>query len=403
MATITMQRDLVITLKRETLLNVGILSKVHPIPPELSRQIFKDNALEKPTQNVFNHLAYYLVSIIDSQASAALTWPLYDSKTERTYRNELSIFISDYSSKGLLSPVMSSYLVNPGCYKVTFLIFQLSKLAVQRVLLCKMSKSSQKTLYKNMTERYKTESGEFIDSIEKETEIMLSKFSNYLCKRKAMEKVAGMIRKRITDMEEKLVSLKAEEYIDNIVDEYVKHNQLNEESKAEILKVKKVHEPSKFFESWLSELDKELDKMETQWSNKTEPFLTTCHSAYENTEALIARQTGEADRKTFMIEYNHKTDEICTKDLQNQVNSEQKYILKNIVKEDRLIFPNLIRAFLVSICYILKSTEIGDEIYRFNEYLDSGRRNYSEMVIAMRNLVERVLKAESRLRVIMCF
>ncbi|CAD0205427.1 unnamed protein product [Chrysodeixis includens] len=398
MATIVAQRDLVVNFKKETILNVGLLSKLHPMPSDLYRQIFNENALEKPTQNLFNHLSYYLVSIIDNQVSNSLPWPLYDTKTERTYRNELSVFISDYSSKGLLSPVMSSYLVNPGCYKVTMLIFQLSYLATQKVLLSKMKKDSQKRLYNDMTEKYKSQDKDFIDQIEKETVTMTSKFSYFLCKREVMEKIAELFRNRITEMEGKLTSLKAQEYINSLVDDFLKTNNVDDKTKAEIENIKNVNKSSEFFEAWLEDTDNKITAMETEWDNRVTPLLKLCQETQNNSEMLIARQTGETERSLFTLEYNPKTDNLCTKDLQGQVNTEQKYILKNVIKDDRLNFPNLVRAFLISICFILKNTEIGDEIYKFNEYLDGGRRNLTEIVSSMRLLLNRVMNAEARLQ-----
>ncbi|XP_059045515.1 uncharacterized protein LOC131841252 [Achroia grisella] len=398
MATILMQRDLVVALKRETCLNVGILSKLQPMPTDLSRQIFKENALEKPTQNVFNNLTYYLVSIVDTKVHAAFSWPLYDSKTERTYRNQLSIFINDYSSKGLLSPVMSSYLVNPGCFKVTMFIFQLSQLAVQHVLISKMNKNRQMQAYDEMTEKYKQGNEKFLEDIEEKTETMLSKFSNYLYKRKAMENIAGMLRQKITEMENKLTSLNTQKFIDEIVDKYVENNVINEYLKTEILKIKNVHAQSKYFDLWLAEVDEIMNKIEMEWSDKVCPLLELSERTRGNTESLIARHTGEADKNSYMIEYNSQCEDINTTELQDQVNSQQKYILKNIVKNDKLNFPNLIRGFLVSICFMLKNNEMGDEIYKFNEYLEEGNRNFSDIVSAMKMLLERVMNAEARLQ-----
>lgn len=398
MASVTMQRDLVVNLKRETFSNMGVLSKLQPMPSDLSRLVFKENALEKPTQNVFNHLSYYLVSIIDLQVSEKFSWPLYDTKTERTYRGQLSSFINEYSSKGLVSPVMSSYLVNPGCYKVTMLIFQLSQLAVQQVLLTKMN-NKQKELYNTMTDRYKHSSEEFIEDIEKETQFMLSKRTNYFYKREAMEKIAAIFRDKITSMEDKLSSTKAQEYIDNLVDKYISQKNVDEDTKNELLKIKNVNTPAPIFDAWLSYVDEQTKELESKWTEKVSPFIEICSDTRNSTEALIARHTGEADRSSFIVEYNHKTDEICTKDLQNQVNSQQKYILKNIVRDEKLYFPNLVRGFLISICYILKDAEIGDDIFKFNEYLESGRRDFGELVSALRILNDRVLNAEARLEV----
>ncbi|KAJ8709844.1 hypothetical protein PYW08_009848 [Mythimna loreyi] len=398
MATIAMQRDLVVTFKKETMLNLGILSKLQQMPSELGRLVFKENALEKPTQNFFNHLSHYLVSIIDSQACSSLPWPLYDTKTERAYRNELSTFISDCSNKGLLAPVMSSYLVNPGCYKVTMLIFQMSQLAVQRVLMTKMVKETQKKLYNDTTEAYKAKNEDFIENIEKETVKISVKFSNFMKKRAAMENIAALFRKKITEMENKMTELNPQRYLDEIVDGYLKTHEVDEATAAEILKIKDFNKPCSFFDDYLIEVDNRITEMENEWDARMKPFLENCRETRNATEMLVARQTGEAPRSTYTLEYNPKTDYICTKELQSQVNSEQKYILKNITKDDKLCFPNLIRAFLISIGFMLKNAEIGNEIYKFNEYVEGGRRNFAEIVSAMKILLDRVMNAEARLQ-----
>ncbi|KAG6455717.1 uncharacterized protein LOC115447099 [Manduca sexta] len=399
MATITMQRDLVLVLKKETSLNIGILSKLKPIPTDLSNQVFNENALDKPTQNFFNHLSHYLVSIVDHQVSSSLPWPLYDTKTERAYRNELSNFISDYSNKGLLSLVMSSYLVNPGCYKVTMLMFQLSQLAVQRLLVSKMCKDRQKKLYDAMTATYKSNKKDsFLEDIDRETEVMLRKFSNYLRKKEAMEKIAGIFRDKITQMEHTLSTSDAQKTIDDIVDKFVCEHTMDKHTKDEILKIKCINSSPAFFDDWLADVDVQISAIEHKWNEKIGPFKESCETVSSNTKALISRHMGEVDRHTYMIEYNHDTDEICTKELQLKVNSEQKYILKNIVRDDKLYFPNLIRGFLVAICFVLKNAEISDDIYKFNEYLDNGKSNFNEMASALKILLERVNSAEESLQ-----
>ncbi|CAG4967304.1 unnamed protein product [Parnassius apollo] len=400
MAAILKQKDLFVTLKKETILNIGILNKLQPMTSEIHLLIFKENGLEKPTQTLFNHLSYYLVNIIDPQACASLPWPLYDTKNERAYRNELSNFVSDYSSKGLIAPVMSSYFVNPGCYKVTILIFQLSQLAVQCVLIPKMSEDPKKKLYSEVTDKYKALKDEdFIEYIENETHVMLLKFSNYLKKRQTLEKIAELFRNRISEMEAKLGATNSQKYINGLVDAYINKYNPNEIVKMELLKIKNVKESCEIFDMWLNETDRLMDTLESNWDELHTPLLNAATAALENSKALIGRHTGEIDRSLFTIEYSPQTDAICTKELQHLVNSEQKYILKNIEKNGYLNFPNLVRSFVIAVCFILRNNEIGDEIYKFNQYLDRGLQNYSELKSAMKIVNERVLNAESKLQV----
>ncbi|XP_063369057.1 uncharacterized protein LOC134657438 [Cydia amplana] len=394
---VSAQRDLVSSMKTETFLNVSIISKLYPLPSDL-KQLFNKDALEKLTQNVFNPLSYYLVSIVDPGKASSLSWPLYDTKTERAYRNELSSFIADYSSKGLLSPVMSSYLVNPACYKVTLFMFQLSQLAVQCTLKSMMKKDQQSKLYAEITEKYKSQNQEgFVQAIEKENEVVLQKLSNYLEKRKNYERIAELFRNGISSMEDKLTKLKPKEKVASLVDSFVKDNSINEETKASILEIKNFSKPAQYFSKWLEGIDSELDSLEMEWNIKMSPIVNSASKTMELSKELIERQTGEADKSSFVLEYNPNTDEISTKVLQEKVNSQQKYILKNIVKNDRLSFPNLIRGYIVAVSYILKNGQIGDEIVRFNKYLEQSNMSYLEMVEAMRALTERLRYADARL------
>ncbi|CAG9794696.1 unnamed protein product [Diatraea saccharalis] len=398
MATITNQKDLVVNLKRETFLNVRVLSKLRPMPIELSRLVLKENAVEKPTQNLFNHLSYYLVAIIDVQVADKFSWPLYDSKSEKLFRSQLSVFINDYSAKGLLSPVMSSYLVNPGCYKVIMLMFQMSQLAVQRVLVAKIVKDDKKVLYRTVTEKYNCESGDIFEDTNKEVKVVVKKLSDYQKKRCAMEKIASVFTERIVSMEKTISSLNAQKFIDDLVDNYINKNSLDEATKTEISDIKNVQRPAPFFDNWLHYVDGTVKEMVSKWGEKVAPMLKVCTECERNTAALIGRYTGEADRSSYVVEYNHTTDEMCTSELENQVNSQQKYILKNIVKNEVLYFPNLIKSYLISVCFILKNNEIGHEIYKFNEYLETGNRNYSELVSALKMLNNRILNTEAKLQ-----
>ncbi|XP_048001622.1 uncharacterized protein LOC125238362 [Leguminivora glycinivorella] len=394
---VSAQRDLVSSMKTETFLNVSIISKLHPLPSDL-KQIFNKDALEKLTQNVFNPLSYYLVTIVDPVKASSFSWPLYDTKTERAYRNELSSFIADYSSKGLLSPVMSSYLVNPACYKVTLFMFQLSQLAVQGTLKSMMKKEQQKKLYAEITEKYKTQNQEgFSQAIEKENEVVLLKLSNYLQKRKNYERIAELFRNGITSMEDKLTKLKPKEKVASLVDSFVKNNSIDEETKSSILEIKNFNKPAQYFSKWLENIDLELDRLETEWNTKMSPIVNSASKTMELSKELIERQTGEADKNSFVLEYNPNTDEINTKVLQEKVNSQQKYILKNIVRNDRLSFPNLIRSYIVAVSYILKNKQVGDEVVRYNKYLEQSSMSYTEMVEGMRALTERLRNAEARL------
>ncbi|KAG7297495.1 hypothetical protein JYU34_019505 [Plutella xylostella] len=402
MSSLHSQRDHLNAYKKATLWYVSLLSKAHSMPPDLYRQIFKEDALEKPTQNVFIHLTHYLACIIDAQRAAALTWPLYDSKLEKTYRTDFSNFIIEYCKMGVISPVMSSYFVNPGCFKVTKLLYQLSQFSVQRTLTATMKTEKHKQLYNEATERYKSGGKDFVEYIDKETETLTNKLVVYQQKKLAVQRISELMKKQILKNEKKYESIKAKDPLNNIVDGFLASHHYNDidENKAasEIIQITQITELAPLFNTWLEHVDEKIVNMESDWDKKVHPFLETAKSCHECTEALILRQTGEIDKKSFMLEYNHQTDEINTADLQPLVNSQQKYVLKNIVKEERLNFPNLIRGFVIATCYILKNAELGEDIYKLSEYLQTERRNYAEIVSAFKLLYERVLTAEAKLQ-----
>ncbi|XP_068625578.1 uncharacterized protein [Battus philenor] len=395
MASSLMRKELVVTLKKEIFLNVKDLGWVHPISTELHRYIFKENGLEKPTQNLFDHLTYYLVNIIDPHIAASLPWPLYDAKTKKGYRTELSNFISIYSSKGHLSSVMSSYLVNPGSLKVIMLLFQLSQLAVDSVLTTKLN-VSDKELLNEVIDKYKSKD-EFTDYVQNLIENMISCISNMLNERKEQEKIAKLVRDKIIEMEAKLQG--PQKYIDNIVDAFIEKSKPDETAMKEILKIKNVKQHCIYFDIWLTEVDDVMTDLEMKWDNLITPLLKSGNAAYINSKELLSRHSGEIDKNLFTMEYNPKTDAISTKELEQYVNSEQKYILKNIEKDGKLYLPNLIRGFLIAISFILKDITIDDDIYQFNKDLVKSVEKYSELVSAMRTVITRVDKAESMLQV----
>ncbi|KAL4703599.1 hypothetical protein ACJJTC_006776 [Scirpophaga incertulas] len=400
MTSIEMQRNVVSKLKNETYRNINLLRRLRPMSLEYCDQISADNTMEKLTQNSFNQLSHYLVSIIDFQVAHKFSWPLYDTKTERIFRGQLSAFINDYSAKGLLSPVMSSYLVNPGCYKVTLLIYEMSQLAVE--LTCKRFIVIHKDSYNVMSEKYKSGSEDFVQNIVKETDkvtdLSISKISNYFRKTEALEKIAALFKEKIIQIEKTLQSSEAQKFLDNIVDQYVNQTFLDENSRTQLLNIKNVNKPSMFFVNWLEYVDSRLEEIESKWSQKVNPFLKLCSNSKTNTEMLVARHIGESERSSYCIEYNHETDKINTDDLQNEVNSEQKFILQNIIRDQKLYFPNLIRGYLISVSYILNNNKIATDIFQFNEVLQKIHKGSQELIPLLKDVNERVMLAESKLQ-----
>lgn len=73
-------------------------------------------------------------------------------------------------------------------------------------------------------------------------------------------------------MEDRLLKLKAQEYIDSLVNSFV-DDELDETSKLDILEIKNVNKPAHFFDACLEEIDLELGMLETEWETKMSPIV----------------------------------------------------------------------------------------------------------------------------------
>ncbi|CAH4035319.1 uncharacterized protein LOC123714348 [Pieris brassicae] len=379
--------------RKETFLNLCMLSKAKPMQPELSRLLFKENSLDKPTQNLFNHLSYYLATIVDAQGASKLTWPLYDSKAERAYRNELYIFVCNYSNKGL-TPVMSSYFVNPSCHKVTVLIFQMSSLAI-RTVITHIGNDCQKTIIKEVDDMKQKGCDKitFENMVEEKTQAIQFKLTDHLNKQKIIMDIASKLRTKIVENEKKVTE--AQNFINNLVDNYIEHEKPNETTKQIILNIKNVKEDCSIFDDWLAYTDSQIIQLEEQY-RKDFPFLELCQKTSDLTKIVVMRYTGQTEKSSYMISYN-KSDKINTQDLERQVNVEQACVLKNLDFNGILNFPNLIRAFTIAIQFILKNIQVDNKIYDFTKYLQTGSMNYHEISLGLQSVMERISNAEQKI------
>ncbi|CAK1540946.1 unnamed protein product [Leptosia nina] len=381
--------------RKETFLSLGMLSNYCPMSTELSRLIFKENALEKPTQIFFNQLSYYLITIIDAQAASKLTWPLLDSKAERTYRNDLHTFISSNTSKGL-TPVMSPYLVRPSCYKVTILIFQMTSLALSTII-AQIANESQKQVAKNLNEAYKqdTSTDTYITFVENEIQSFQSKLTIHKVTIQHAEVIAKKLREQIIKLEDK--NHQAVSFQKQAISESTKVDELDEYCKESLISIRNTDVQSLVFDDWLLYTDNKIDDMVDQWDKRIELW-NLCKKTANLTKDVVLRYTGQVEKTTYSISYNPETDKICTKDLELQVDVEQAYVLKNIDIDGNLSFPNLVRGFLISSNYITKNVTFDDYVYKCNKYLETGMIKLDDIYHGLQNVNERILKAKEKLQ-----
>lgn len=241
--------------KKGTYENLALLHKIQPMLTKIAKLILEENGLEKTTQNLFYNVTYYLLFIIDPQVHSSLTWPLYDTKAERAYKSELSAFISHSASKGLLTDVRPSYLVNPTSFKITVLVYQLSTLAVKRILTQRIKGSEKQSLYDEVTEKFNkskpNNSKSFIDYMENlnyEGKVT-NKLTSFLVKEQSNEKIAELLRSKIVVCETK--TSKAKTYIDDLIDGTLTKYKPDDCLKNQILEIKDINKPAAIFDDWL--------------------------------------------------------------------------------------------------------------------------------------------------------
>nr|XP_034837068.1 uncharacterized protein LOC117993384 [Maniola hyperantus] len=365
--------------------NLNVLHMIQPMPSNIAQAVFEKKGLEKPTQSLFNNLVYYLLGLIDPKFHSSMTCPLYDTRLERAFRSELSGFISNYAAKGLLTDVRSSYLVHPSCQKVTLLMYQLSTLAVKQLLTTRIKGTEKQKLFDEVTEKFNKREDdksfcEYMKSLNYEGKV-LNMLDRFLEKKQYYEQIADKLRTKITENKQKLATLNAQTYINNLVDGF-NYELVDESLKDEILKIKNIKKPAPIFEEWLKELDREVDNMEGTWDAKVLPLLNNCRHMRNSSEELVKRETGQIDKSCYML---------------TVVNSSQKYILQNIEQNGRLNFPNLIQAFLISMSYILKDNNFENVVY-INERVRAYREELGGVRHAFQALLERVERNEKRLQ-----
>lgn len=394
------QRDLLVNFQEETLLNLDLIHLIHPLPPELFRQLFEEKALEKPNQNVFINLTYYLICIISPEHCNILPWPVYDSKLERQYKAELAKFIINYYSTGLMSVILPSYFVNPGCFKVIKFIFQLSEMAVQAILQNKITHSSHKPTFEHFYNQIK--SGyheEILEHINKT--IFLIKQTNKMCRfieyKNKMNEIFILFKEQIYENEK--CAIESYDIIEQFVDECLKDESLNPELKLQIELISDINNPVPILEQCLTAVDQQITILEMKWDLKMKRFLTLTDQCKEKMELLIARHTGEADKNSYFVEYNSEKERLCTKKLESVVTSHQRYILRNIIQDQTLVFPNLIRGFVVAISYIFKGVQFGDEEDQITNLLNNAFINQNEVLLSFKDLMNQMLEADNKIKV----
>lgn len=111
-------------------------SKVEPQPLKLT---LSKSTFIKPNKAAFQDTAYYLLYCINPELTKEklTSWPIIHSKAEHQFRNELTSCLIKINAlfKGCDIPIsMSSHFAAPGGYKIAYLLFKMSQLAMVQLL-----------------------------------------------------------------------------------------------------------------------------------------------------------------------------------------------------------------------------------------------------------------------------
>lgn len=113
--------------------NIRLLTLTYKQTEECTR-VFAKDMFVKSNKAAFHHITHYLLDIVDPELTKTkIPWPLYDSKQEIRFRNELMHFVNELNSRyeyANIPTLMTSHLVSPGGYRFAKFMLKLSQLAM---------------------------------------------------------------------------------------------------------------------------------------------------------------------------------------------------------------------------------------------------------------------------------
>lgn len=121
--------------------NLSLLTELQPpsqVEPQPLKLTLSKMTFIKPNKAAFQDTVYYLLYCINTDLTKNLTiWPISHSKAEHQFRNDLTSCLIKINAlyKGCDIPIsMSSHFAAPGGYKIAYLLFKMSQLAMVQLL-----------------------------------------------------------------------------------------------------------------------------------------------------------------------------------------------------------------------------------------------------------------------------
>lgn len=120
--------------------NLSLLTELQPpskVKPQPLKLTLSKTTFIKPNKAAFNDTVYYLLYCINTDLTEKLIWPIIHSKDEHQFRNDLTSCLIKINAlyKGCDIPITpSSQFASPGGYKIAYLLFKMSQLAMVQLL-----------------------------------------------------------------------------------------------------------------------------------------------------------------------------------------------------------------------------------------------------------------------------
>lgn len=381
--------------------NVCLLNLWRPVSKEL-KQLLRNDLFDKPNQAAFIHLSHYLIYIIDANKAAQVTWPLLEKKAEHVYRGQLVTFISNLDNEhGTLTPIMSSYLVNAGGYKIVRLMFQLSQMAMKCAIEQKLKKNDEKLEALNTYISYlkgDKEIADFNNCTDKVLSRLRIKTSDWHKYKKNILHVSELLKMYIVKLEKE--SEGGTLLLEKVVNSFLEEETLDEVTKEEIRGMFDVSKPSVFLEKWSSTLDMcKLQMSESRWTTNAGNILSKALNCKTLCGTSVLRHTVK-DKSSYTLSHSEK-DHFNTSDFEKQVSSQESYVLKNVVQNGTLNFPVLLKAYLVTLCFIFRRSAPMNEssLSHFNMQLDQSRGAYAQLKLQMKELIAQMYVMDQSLKI----
>ncbi|XP_077297675.1 dim gamma-tubulin 6 [Arctopsyche grandis] len=356
--------------------NLYLLGLKFPMSEDLKRHM-KEDMLKVPNSAAFFQVAYYLMSVIDKKyITADLIYVFHDPKMSTQFRKQFLSFVNDIEKKyeGYISPIMSSWLVTAGGYKIIKLFFQLSQVALYAHII------KSKSLRGKIPDMKSTN----LTMINESLPILQKELQNTICKgyirSQNMEKMANIyneeIRKIKIDIDVKTNTL--QEFVKKLLQKADKadHSYLEELSV--------VMSPHSLLSDWENYIKQKIENVETTWNRISENAVKTIQCTKSTSEEAIQLYT-QKSKKNNTLEYDPIRDKTFTENTK-ELNEFMGPVFNNIIDNGVLNLPNLFKAYNIILNQYVKIIQSFNLNDKYNIELKEKAEKFKAIKMQIREL-----------------